>query len=337
MRVPFEQVKETIKKAFLNVGLTEEQAEECAKIHTQSSCDGVYSHGLNRVPRFCDYVKKGWVNTKSTPQLVKARGAAEHYDGGLGIGILNAEFCMKRAVALAKEHGIGMVALRNTTHWMRGGTYAWQAASEGFMGMCWINTESCMPLWGSVEPSVGNNAFCIGIPHKDGNIVLDMAMSQYAYGKLQVMRLAGKQLPYPGGFDKDGNLTSDPGAIEESMRILPTGYWKGSSMALVLDMAAAMLSGGRSGDQMDDEGRGSCTGCSQIFIAFDPYLFSSEKEVEEMLTRRIDRVHHAKPQREGDTVSYPGERTVATRAEHLANGVEVDESVWNEVCALAQG
>ena len=230
-----------------------------------------------------------------------------------------------------------MVALRNTTHWMRGGTYAWQAASEGFMGMCWINTESCMPLWGSVEPSVGNNPFCIGIPHKDGNIVLDMAMSQYAYGKLQVMRLAGKQLPYPGGFDKDGNLTSDPGAIEESMRILPTGYWKGSSMALVLDMAAAMLSGGRSGDQMDDEGRGSCTGCSQIFIAFDPYLFSSEKEVEEMLTRRIDRVHHAKPQREGDTVSYPGERTVATRAEHLANGVEVDESVWNEVCALAQG
>lgn len=337
MRVPFEQVKETIKKAFLNVGLTEEQAEECAKIHTQSSCDGVYSHGLNRVPRFCDYVKKGWVNTKSTPQLVKARGAAEHYDGGLGIGILNAEFCMKRAVALAKEHGIGMVALRNTTHWMRGGTYAWQAASEGFMGMCWINTESCMPLWGSVEPSVGNNPFCIGIPHKDGNIVLDMAMSQYAYGKLQVMRLAGKQLPYPGGFDKDGNLTSDPGAIEESMRILPTGYWKGSGMALVLDMAAAMLSGGRSGDQMDDEGRGSCTGCSQIFIAFDPYLFSSEKEVEEMLTRRIDRVYHAKPQREGDTVSYPGERTAATRAEHLANGVEVDEIVWNEVCALAQG
>ena len=337
MRVPFEQVKETIKKAFLNVGLTEEQAEECAKIHTQSSCDGVYSHGLNRVPRFCDYVKKGWVNTKSTPQLVKARGAAEHYDGGLGIGILNAEFCMKRAVALAKEHGIDTRSRVNTTHWMRGGTYAWQAASEGFMGMCWINTESCMPLWGSVEPSVGNNPFCIGIPHKDGNIVLDMAMSQYAYGKLQVMRLAGKQLPYPGGFDKDGNLTSDPGAIEESMRILPTGYWKGSSMALVLDMAAAMLSGGRSGDQMDDEGRGSCTGCSQIFIAFDPYLFSSEKEVEEMLTRRIDRVHHAKPQREGDTVSYPGERTAATRAEHLANGVEVDESVWNEVCALAQG
>ena len=80
------------------------------------------------------------------------------------------------------------------------------------MGMSWINTESCMPLWGSDEPSVGNNPFCMAIPREDGPIVLDMAMSQYAYGKLGVYRLAGKQLPYPGGFDKDGNLTSDPGS-----------------------------------------------------------------------------------------------------------------------------
>ena len=128
MRVPFETVKGTVKKAFLNAGLTEEQAEECARIHTQSSCDGVYSHGLNRVPRFVDYVHKGWVDVKAKPELLHARGAAEHYDGHLGIGILNAEFCMDRAVALAKEHGIGLVALRNTTHWMRGGTYAWRAA-----------------------------------------------------------------------------------------------------------------------------------------------------------------------------------------------------------------
>lgn len=336
MRVPFETVKETVKKAFLNAGLTEEQAEECARIHTQSSCDGVYSHGLNRVPRFVDYVRKGWVDVKAKPELLHARGAAEHYDGHLGIGILNAEFCMDRAVALAKEHGIGLVALRNTTHWMRGGTYAWRAAEAGYMAICWINTESCMPLWGSKEPSVGNNPFCIGIPHEGGSIVLDMAMSQYAYGKLGVYRLAGKKLPFPGGFDKDGNLTDDPGAIEESMRILPTGYWKGSGMAIALDMAAALLANGRSGDQINADELGSCGGCCQIFLAFDPYLFGSKEEAEEMLNRRIAAVHAAAPEREGGRVSYPGERTVATRGEHLANGVEVDESVWEEVCRLAQ-
>ena len=86
------------------------------------------------------------------------------------------------------------------------------------MGMSWINAESCMPLWGSDKRSVGNNPFCMAIPREDGPLILDMAMSLYAYGKLGVYRLAGKQLPYPGGFDKDGNLTCDPGAIEETMR-----------------------------------------------------------------------------------------------------------------------
>lgn len=336
MRVPFETLKETIKKAFLNAGLSEEQAEMCATVHAQSSCDGVFSHGLNRVARFCDYVSKGWVDPSARPELLHARGAAEHYDGHMGIGVLNAQFCMDRAIALAKEHGIGMVALRNTTHWMRGGSYAWRAADAGFMGLCWTNTESCMPLWGSKEPSVGNNPFCIGIPHKDGHIVLDMAMSQYSYGKLQVTRLAGKQLPYPGGFDKDGNLTSDPGAIEETMRILPAGYWKGSGLALVLDMAAAMLAAGKSGDVVTDDNLGSCGGCCQIFIAFDPYMFSSKDEVEAMLAHRIESVHSAAPVREGGHVSYPGERTAKTRADQQANGVEVDEGVWAEVCRLAE-
>ena len=336
MRVPFETLKETIKKAFLNAGLSEEQAEACATVHAQSSCDGVFSHGLNRVARFCDYVSKGWVDPAARPELLHARGAAEHYDGHMGIGVLNAQFCMDRAIALAKEHGIGMVALRNTTHWMRGGSYAWRAADAGFMGLCWTNTESCMPLWGSKEPSVGNNPFCIGIPHEGGSIVLDMAMSQYAYGKLGVYRLAGRKLPFPGGFDKDGNLTDDPGAIEESMRILPTGYWKGSGMAIALDMAAALLANGRSGDQINADELGSCGGCCQIFLAFDPYLFGSKEEAEEMLNRRIAAVHAAAPEHESGRVSYPGERTVATRGEHLANGVEVDESVWEEVCRLAQ-
>src|SRR5699024_6775155 len=251
----------TVKQAFLQMGLSEEQAQQCAEIHTESILEGIESHGLNRVPRFAEYVQKGWVDLNARPELVGAKGAVENYDGHLGIGVLNATFCMDRAIALAKEHGIGCVALKNTTHWMRGGSYAWQAAQAGFIGISWTNTESCMPMWGSKEPGVGNNPFCIAIPRKNGPIVLDMAMSQYAYGKLGVYRLAGKQLPFPGGFDKDGNLTSDPGASEASGRILPTGYWKGSGMAIALDLAAAAMANGRTGADLDREARGSCTGC----------------------------------------------------------------------------
>ena len=127
--------------------------------------------------QICGICSEGWINLEGKPQLVGAKGAVENYDGQLGIGITNALFCAERAAELAKEHGIGCVALKNTTHWMRGGTYAWKMAEAGFMGMSWINTESCMPLWGSDEPSVGNNPFCMAIPREDGPVVLDMAMS----------------------------------------------------------------------------------------------------------------------------------------------------------------
>ncbi len=287
IRVPYETVKSTVTQAFLNLGLSQEKAEKCAEIHTESSLEGIESHGLNRVPRFAEYVQKGWVDINAEPELVGAKGAVENYDGHLGIGTLNATFCMDRAVALAKEHGIGCVALKNTTHWMRGGSYAWQAAQAGFIGISWTNTESCMPMWGSKVPGVGNNPFCIAIPRKSGPIVLDMAMSQYAYGKLGVYRLAGKQLPFPGGFDKDGNLTSDPGAIEASGRILPTGYWKGSGMAIALDLAAAAMANGKTGADLDREGQGSCTGCCQIFIAYDPYLFGEEEEIQAKFDDRV--------------------------------------------------
>lgn len=337
LRIPVAEVKESVKKAFLNLGLSEEQADICTEIHVQSSVDGVESHGLNRIPRFAEYVQKGWVNVKGTPRQVGAKGAVENYDGELGIGITNAIFCADRAVELAKEHGIGCVALKNTTHWMRGGTYTWRMANAGFAGISWIATESCMPLWGSDEPSVGNNPFCIAIPREDGPVVVDMAMSQYAYGKLGVYRLAGKQLPYPGGFDKDGNLTSDPGMIEESKRVLPIGYWKGSSMALALDLAAAMMANGKCGSDLDAEGRGSCTGCCQIFIAYDPYLFGSRDEIQSMVNRRIDAAHQAHPEKEGGHVSYPGENTMIRRAKSEELGVSVDETIWGQIQELANG
>lgn len=337
IKISYDEVKETVKKALLNVGLTEEQAETCATIHTQSSADGVESHGLNRIPRFVEYVQKSWVNIKGKPELIKSVGAVENYDGNLGIGVTNALFCADRAMELAKEHGIGCVALKNTTHWMRGGTYAWRMAEAGYMGISWINTESCMPLWGSDEPSVGNNPFCMAIPRKDGPIVLDMAMSQYAYGKLGVYRLAGKELPYPGGFDKDGNLTSDPGAIEDSRRILPTGYWKGSGMAIALDMAAALLANGYCGTDMDEANQGSCTGCCQIFIAFDPYMFGSEEAGQAMLNKRVKAANSAHPENPERPVKCPGESTIERRKKSMAEGVNVDEVVWKQVQAIAAG
>ncbi|NRY01248.1 LDH2 family malate/lactate/ureidoglycolate dehydrogenase [Clostridium beijerinckii] len=131
-RVSFETMKNEIKRVLLSVGMDEKKADICAQIHTESSADGVYSHGLNRVSRFVDYVKKGWVDVNAEPTLVNKFSSVENYDGNMGPGILNAKFAMNRAMEIASSHGIGLVTLKNTTHWMRGGTYGWDAANKGY-------------------------------------------------------------------------------------------------------------------------------------------------------------------------------------------------------------
>lgn len=334
-RIPFEEMQETVCRAFIRAGMPEEKAATCARIHTESSRDGVYSHGLNRVERFVEYLEKEWVDPLGEPQLVAAMGSMEVYDGQLGPGILNAISCMNRATEIAAENGMGMVSLRNTTHWMRGGAYGWQAAEKGFISMCWTNTESCMPAWGGRSSAIGNNPFIIGIPRAAGHVVLDMAMSQYSYGKLQVTRLAGQKLPYPGGFDDDGQLTDDPGTIEATRRILPMGYWKGSGFAVMLDLLSALFSGGLTTAGVDRKNLGSCGSCCQVFIAIDPLKINDQAFVDNALAETIQQLRDSVPAVENGSINYPGERSIQTREENMRLGIPVDDGVWAKVKELA--
>src|SRR5439155_10919673 len=116
----------------------------------------------------------------------------ERWDGRRGPGNLNAYESMARAIAMARDHGIGCVALANTNHWMRGGTYGWQAADAGVIGICWTNTLANLPPWGAAEPRIGNNPLVIAVPRRGSggaHVVLDMAMSQFSYGALAAYRL----------------------------------------------------------------------------------------------------------------------------------------------------
>ena len=325
----------TVKSAFVIAGMTEEKAAICARIHTESSRDGVYSHGLNRVERYVDYVRRNWVEVDAEPYLDLKLGNLEIYNGNMGPGILNAMFAMDRAMEIAEKSGFGVVSLNNTTHWMRGGTYGWQAAEKGFIGICWTNTESCMPVWGAKSEGIGNNPFVMAVPRKEGHLVLDMAMSQYSYGKLQVTRMKNDRLPYPGGFDHVGNLTDIPGSIEETRRILPMGYWKGSGFAILLDVISALLSGGLTTAEIDKKGKGSCGSCCQVFIAVDPLKINTQEFIDLALEKTISQIKSSKPASEKGEIFYPGEQSLKKRAENRQLGIPVDETVWEKVKELA--
>jgi len=336
MKLEFHEIKNEIKRVFVKYGMEESKAEICAKIHTESTNDGIYSHGTNRVARFIDYVKKGWVNVNAEPTLEKDFGAIQVFNGNMGPGILNALHGTDAAIELAKKYGIGLVGLKNTTHWMRGGTYGLYAANKGYVAIMWTNTESCMPPWGGKDCKLGNNPFVMAIPGSDGKppLQLDMAISQYAYGKLQVTRLAGKKLPFPGGFDKNGNITDDPGAIEDSMRIMPIGYWKGSSFSFMLDILGSILTDGIGAADLDKKGMGSCGGASQVLIIIDPSKISSNDYMSELIEKASAHIKSSTPSENSTGIFTPGEDYIKFRKDHDENGIFVDDTVWDEIKSL---
>jgi len=335
-RITFDEMKATIKMAFLQAGMPVEKAEICARVHTESSRDGVYSHGLNRVERFVEYINKGWVDVHAAPTLNLNLGAVEIYNGNMGPGILNALFAMNRATEIAEKNGLGLVSLNNTTHWMRGGAYGWLAAEKGYLAICWTNTESSMPAWGAKSGAIGNNPFIMAVPRKEGPIILDMAMSQYSYGKLEVTRLKDQKLPYAGGFDENGMLTDDPGIIEETRRILPIGFWKGSGFAVMLDIFSSLLSGGLTTAGIDQAGKGSCGSCCQVFISINPLKINTQEFIDKALSETIIQIKSSVPAEENKEIFYPGEQSLKSRKENMESGIPVDDGIWSKVKALAK-
>lgn len=332
MNIPFAEMKSVFERVLLNHNFTAEKAEKCAEIFAVNSLEGIYSHGVYRFPRFVSYIKKGFVKPDAEPELVHGVGALEQWTGNLAPGPLNARICCSRAMELAAKNGIGCVALANTNHWMRGGTYGWQAAKAGFVFIGWTNTEKNMPAWGAKDSRLGNNPLVFAVPFRDEAIVLDFAMTQFSYGKMEAAKLEGKTLPFAGGFNKNDKLTSDPGEVLETKRGLPIGYWKGAGLSLLLDILATVLSAGLSTHQISKQE--SEHGVSQVFIAIDGKKLHNFPAVENTISEIIADLKNSVPIQTETEIRYPGERVVRTRNKNLKNGIPVNEAAWKEILAL---
>ncbi len=307
IRVPLAAMESQFHQTLLRHGFAEDKAKICAGIFTNNSVDGVYTHGVNRFPRFIKYVQDGHIDPAKDPIRSSRVGCIEQWDGQIGPGPTNALQCTDRAMAIAAINGMGCVALANTNHWMRGGTYGWRAAQKGFVFIGWTNTTANMPTWGAVSSKLGNNPLVIAVPFQQEAIVLDMAMSQFSFGALEFYEMKNQQLPVPGGFTADGVLTTDPGEIRKSQRILPTGYWKGAGLSLLLDILATILSGGLSVAGISQQ-KAECN-VSQVFIAIDISKLANYRTIASAIQGIIDDYHQSVTDKSA-TVVYPGEKVL---------------------------
>jgi 3-dehydro-L-gulonate 2-dehydrogenase len=336
-RVAFDQLVAEFHRVLRRSGFSESGSTMMARILAESTRDGVHSHGVNRFPVFIESVRNGTVMVDAKPVKLHVFGGFERWDGGRGAGILNANFSMARAIALAGEHGIGCVALRNTNHWMRGGTYGLQAAAAGCIGICWSNTMALMPPWGGREVKVGNNPLIIAIPHGTQNdeapLLFDGSMSQFSMGRVLNAARAGEQLPADGGYDDRGQPTRDARQIAHTRQLLPMGLWKGSGLAIMLDAMGAVLADGKTTPEITALPHE--TDMTQVFIAADLARIAPDEAARRAIVERLlEDLNATEPFAPGEPVMAPGQRMAERRRQSDREGIFVDAEIWRQVQAL---
>jgi 3-dehydro-L-gulonate 2-dehydrogenase len=325
------EMQEVFERILTQYGFQTADAANCAEILTNNSIDGIYTHGVNRFPKFIEYIRNGYIRPGAKPSLTHKLGGLEQWEGHFGPGPLNAMTATHRAMELAETHGIGCVALANTNHWMRAGTYGWEAAKKGFAFICWTNTIGNMPAWGAADARMGNNPLVFAIPFRGEAIIVDTALSQYSFGAMEQAAMKQQKLAVTGGYDTQGNLTDDPAAILETRRPLPIGYWKGAGLSLLLDMMATILSGGLATHEITAKG---IEYCSQVFIAFDIRKLGNASSVAHVMENIIADYQQSIPATADSKITYPGQRVLQIREQNRRDGIPVIKKIWEEILLL---
>lgn len=332
MRVKYDEMYKEFVRVLNKYGITGEDAELSAKLFADASRDGVYTHGLNRFPKFIKSIENGSVDVTKRAILKEQYGSLERWDGQRGPGNLNAYIAMKRCIELAKQNTVGIVGLSNTNHWMRPGNYGLMAAENDCIGILWTNTVPNMPAWGGKDAKLGNNPIVFAVPHDGEPVLLDVAMSMFSYGKLEKLKREGKETPVDGGYNKNGEVTRDPEEILETHQVFPIGFWKGSGLSLVLDLIAASVAGGNTSRLVGT--LPTETELSQFFMAIDLSKFPDRKRIDEEISRTLEDMRASIPMDEKHPVHAPGDGTRKTREESMRDGILVDEGIWNSVLEM---
>lgn len=326
--VPYEILVKKIHNRLVLAGIAQDQALIEAEIMSEADLLGVPSHGVRMLPPLLKAIAEGRV-TKN-PQFISVRqfGAIAVLDCNNGPGRYASQKAMQQATTLAQEFGVGVCLAKNTTHWGRAHAYANRAAQAGFIGICTTNAIPTMAIGGAKKAVIGNNPLAIGIPGANSAkpIVLDMAMSQAAVGKVGTWLREGKTLPGNWGLDANGNPTNDAKAILDGA-VLPMGEHKGAGLAVMFELLTAALAGAAFTQQIrSNDASGLDPQASKIFIALNPAAFIEPEEFQQHTAAFI-----AYLKEDAAPFSYPGERGWETRDKQLATGVELHNEIVQQL------
>lgn len=311
VKINYDLMKKWVSDIFAAQGISREDSDVVADSLVDADARGVYSHGTQRVQMYTGRIQKNCVNVKGKPRIVSRNGATAVVDGDNAMGQVVGLFSMKLAIEIAKEYGISIVVARASNHYGRCAYYTRMALANDMIGISsTVGGGNLMAPWGGREPRVGNNPFSIALPTKDRYpVVLDMAQSVVARGKIEMAKKTHSSIPEAWALDKDGLPTTDPvKGAEGSVR--PIADYKGSDLAMMVGYMSSVLSGGAVGPNLKSVYKDFSGGLNkgQLFMAIDVSRMIDPEAYKERMKEQVDFIKSTPKATGVDEVLMPGEQ-----------------------------
>ncbi len=338
---PYVTLNALCRDAFREFGFTEDESGIITDVLLMSDLYGIESHGMQRLVRYHKGIEKGMIDVHAKPEVVFETPVSAVVDGHDGMGQLIGQFSMDLAIQKAKNSGIGIVSARNSNHYGIAGYYAKRACDAGFIGFSFTNSEAIMvPTYGRLA-MLGTNPIACAMPAEPYDFFFDASTTVVTRGKLEMYNKMQKPLPEGWALDHNGHAsTNAPDVLKNILAkkgggIMPlggntelTGSHKGYGYAMLCEIFTSILSLGMTSNYtMQGTKGGICHG----FIAIDPAIFGDAAAIKEHLSTFLQELRES-PRAEGQPRIYThGEKEVAAVAEHLKNGLPVNENTMVEI------
>jgi ureidoglycolate dehydrogenase (NAD+) len=334
MRVEQAALTSFCRDVLVAVGLDERDAATVAGSLVAADLRGVATHGVLRLPVYVERMRRGLIATRPSIQVRRTGPATATVDGGNGPGQVVALRAMREAVALAEGAGVGLVSVHGSNHFGAAGWFALHAAERGMIGLALTHAEADVVPFGGRRPALGTNPLAVAVPRGDGPpVLLDMATSGVAMGRVLLARTRGEPIPEDWAVDADGEPTTDPRQVRA---VRPMAGPKGYGLAFVVEVFAGLLSGSRSGTEVrrmyDDFDEPQ--GIGHFLGAIDPARFVPPEAFAGSVDRLAGQLKATPPAPGFDEVLLPGEPEDRAEARHRRDGVPIPEELRRELVEL---
>jgi uncharacterized oxidoreductase len=335
-----EHLKNFAVKILTRSGSYSKEAEIVAAHLVQANLTGHDSHGVGMIPLYMSGLSDGTLIANQEPLKIKEEGNILVYDGRRGYGQRIALEVMEAAIDNCRRHGLTMAALRNVHHVGRVGAYGEQALAAGLVSIHFVNVVGFGRIapYGGSDGRLGTNPLCIAVPGygKTGSILLDMATSKLAVGKVRVALEAGEPVEHGNLLDSAGRPTTDPRVIfnQPPGALLPTGSYKGYGIALCCEILAGVLCGGGTVENRDGKAGGVVN--NMLTFLIDPKRLVEMDWMHRELEALIAHVKASPPQNAAERVRVAGDPERERKAQRTARGIPLSWSCWQALCDAAE-